>query len=131
VREASAELPVIARNGAELVAELRATAAEATALTQRLNAVAERAQPGLEATLASVQDAAAKLGVTATSLERIVAGNEASLAGLAGPGAAELQQLMFEVRDASAEVRALARTLRERPSSLVREPKEQGVEIPK
>jgi len=131
VREASVELPAITRDGAALVAELRTTAAEATALTQRLNAVAGGAQPGLEAALASTQDAAEKLGRTAASLERIVVGNEASLAALAGPGAAELQQLMFEVRDASAEVRALARTLRERPSSLVREPKEQGVEIPK
>ena len=34
-------------------------------------------------------------------------------------------------RDASAEVRELARVLRERPSSLVRESKEQGVEIGK
>ena len=46
-----------------------------------------------------------------------------------GPGAAELQQLIVDLRDASGEVRALARELRERPSSLLREQKESGVEI--
>ena len=35
--------------------------------------------------------------------------------GWPGPGAVELQQLMLDVRDASAEVRALARRLREQP----------------
>ena len=75
--------------------------------------------------------ASEKLARTAESLERIVAGNEAALSGLAGPGAVELQQLVLDVRDASAEIRALARSLRENPSSLLRESKEQGVEIAK
>jgi hypothetical protein len=78
-----------------------------------------------------VQLTSEKLTRTAASLERIVVGNEAALSGLAGPGAADLQQLVIDVRDASAEVRELARVLRERPSSLVRESKEQGVEIGK
>jgi phospholipid/cholesterol/gamma-HCH transport system substrate-binding protein len=131
VREASAELPGLMRNAAALAADLRTTAAEATALTQRLNAVAAGSQSGLEGTLKSAQVASEKLARTADSLERIVAGNEAALSGLAGPGAVELQQLVLDVRDASAEVRALARSLRENPSSLLREAKEQGVEIAK
>ncbi len=129
VREASAGLPELTRNAAALAADLRNTAAEATALTQRLNAVAAGSQAGLEGTLKSVQVTADKLARTAESLERIVVGNEAALAGVAGPGAVELQQLVLDVRDTSAEVRALARALREKPSSLLRESKEQGVEI--
>lgn len=131
VSEASAELPSLARNATTLAAELRTTVAEATALTQRLNAVATGSQSGLGETLQSVQLASAKLARTAESLERIVAGNEAALTGLAGPGAVELQQLVIDARDASAEVRSLARSLRENPSSLLREAKEQGVEIEK
>lgn len=131
VREASAELPALSRNAAALAADLRRTAAEATALTQRLGTLADESGPGLTATLASVQAASERLGRTAASLERIVAGNEAALSGLAGQGTAELQQLVYDVRDASAEVRALARVLRERPSALLREPKEHGVEIAK
>jgi phospholipid/cholesterol/gamma-HCH transport system substrate-binding protein len=122
LQDTSAELPALA-------AELRGTAAQANALAQRMNAVAEASQPGIEATLASVQVASAKLARTAESLDRIVVANESALAGLAGPGAADLQQLLVDVREASDEVRALARSLRERPSSLLREAKEQGVEI--
>jgi phospholipid/cholesterol/gamma-HCH transport system substrate-binding protein len=131
VRAASAELPALAQNAAMLAAELRSTSTEATALVQRLNAVAAGAEPDLAGALGSVKVAAEKLATTAASLERIVAGNEAALAGLAGSGAAELQQLVIDVRDASDEVRALASELRENPSSLVRESKEHGVEIVK
>ena len=131
VREASAELPGLTRNAAALAAELRSTAAEATALTQRLNAVVTGSESGLDGMLKNARTASDKLARTAESLERIVAGNEAALSGLAGPGAVELQQLVLDVRDASAEVRALARSLRENPSSLLREAKEQGVEIEK
>jgi len=131
IREASDELPGLMGDAAALAAELRAAAAEATALTQRLNAVADGSLSGLAGTLQSAQVASDRLARTAESLERIVAGNEAALSGLAGSGAVELQQLVIDVRDASAEVRALARSLRENPSSLLREAKEQGVEIAK
>ena len=129
VRTASAELPALSRNATALAADLRSTAAQATALTQSVTNLAGSSQAGLESTLRSAQATAETLSRTAASLERIVAGNEASLSGLAGSGAADLQQLVIDVRDASAEVSELARVLRERPSSLVREPKEQGVEI--
>jgi len=131
VREASDELPGLMRDAAGLAAELRTTAAEATALAQQMNALAAGSQAGLAGTLQGAQVAAEKLARTAESLERVVAGNEAALSGLAGSGAVELQQLVLDVRDASAEVRALARSLRDNPSSLLREAKEQGVEIPK
>jgi len=129
VRAASRDLPQLTGNAAALATELRATSAEATALMQRLNAMAGDSQGELGATLAGMRSASERLARTAESLERIVAGNEASLSGLAGDGAAEMQQLLFELREASTEVRALARELRERPSSLLREPKQQGVEI--
>ena len=131
VSQASAGLPELTQNAAVLAADLRSTSAEATALLQKLNAMAGGLQPDLASTLASVRVASDRLARTAESLERIVGGNEAALAGLAGSGAVELQQLLIDVRDASAEVRALAVELRENPSSLVRESKEHGVEIAK
>jgi phospholipid/cholesterol/gamma-HCH transport system substrate-binding protein len=131
VRQATEEMPGLMRNATALAVELRTTAAEATALTQRMNALAAGSQSEIAATLQGAQVAAEKLARTAESLERVIAGNEAALAGLAGPGAAEMQQLVIDVRDASAEVRALARALRDNPSSLLREAKEQGVEIAK
>jgi hypothetical protein len=40
-----------------------------------------------------------------------------------------MQQLLIDARSASNELRELARTLRERPSSLLFEPRTSGVEI--
>jgi len=129
LRVAAAALPALSRDAASVAAELRGTAAETTALVQRMNGLATDSQPGLAATLDSARIAADKLAATAASLERIVVTNEAALTGAAGAGAAELQQLLFDLRAASDEVSSLARELRERPSRLLREPPEHGVEI--
>jgi len=71
-----------------------------------------------------------KLGRTADSLDRIVSGNEATLAQFAGSGVGDLQQLIIDLQGTSEEVRALARSLRENPSGLLIERKESGMEIP-
>jgi phospholipid/cholesterol/gamma-HCH transport system substrate-binding protein len=129
LREASTQLPALSRDAAALAADLRRTSSELASLTQRVHSIAADAEPGVAATLENAEAAVERLSRTAESLERIVVANEASLAGFAGPGLGEVQQLVIDVRDASGEVRELARTLREQPSSLLREPKERGVEI--
>ena len=130
VETASRDLPAITRSAAELAAELRTTSAEVSALTRKVHAVADTAGPQVEASLAGVRATAEKMSRTADSLERIVAGNEASLAQFAGSGVADLQALAVDLRGTSEEVRALARGLRDRPSSLLIEQKESGMEIP-
>lgn len=129
LERASHDLPVVTSEAAALAADLRRTAAEASALAQRMNGLVETAQPDVEVSLAALRTAAEKLGRTAESLDRIVGRNESSLAELAGSGTRELQQLLVDMRDAAGEVRSLARGLRENPSSLLRETKEGGVEI--
>jgi phospholipid/cholesterol/gamma-HCH transport system substrate-binding protein len=130
VETASRDLPAVTRSAAELAAELRRTSAEVSALAQKVHAVADTAGPQIEASLAGVRATAEKMSRTADSLERIIAGNEASLAQFAGSGVADLQALAVDLRGASGEVRALARSLRDRPSSLLIEQKESGMEIP-
>jgi phospholipid/cholesterol/gamma-HCH transport system substrate-binding protein len=130
VETASRDLPAITRSAAELAAELRTTSAEVSALARKVHAVADTAGPQVEASLAGVRATAEKMSRTADSLERIVAGNEASLAQFAGSGVADLQALAVDLRGTSEEVRALARGLRDRPSSLLIEQKESGMEIP-
>lgn len=129
LRESTERLPELSRDASALVAQLKTTAQEATVLARRLDGMAAGSQHELAATLASSRIAAEKLAATAESLERIVTNNEAALAGAAGTGAVELQQLLFDLRDTSAEVNALARSLRERPSSLLRDVPERGVEL--
>ena len=84
-----------------------------------------------EATLANARIASEKLARTADGLDRLLNANEAASARNAGASVAELQQLVIDARSASNEVRELARTLRERPSSVLFEPKAAGVEIPR
>ena len=130
IREATGELPALSRNASTLATELRRTAADVSALSRQIGGVLDESRPDLAAALASVRAASDRLSGTAASLERIVSGNEGALSQLAGSGGADLQQLMLEVRDATAEVRALARQLRENPSALLREQPETGVELP-
>jgi len=130
VETASRDLPAVTHSAAQLAAELRRTTAEVSALTQKVHAVADTAGPQIDASLAGVRATAEKMSRTADSLERIVAGNEASLAQFAGSGVADLHALAVDLRGTSDEVRALARSLRDRPSSLLIEQKESGMEIP-
>jgi phospholipid/cholesterol/gamma-HCH transport system substrate-binding protein len=130
IREATAELPALTRNAATLATELRETATDVSALSRKLGDVVDESRPDLTAALGSVRTAAERLSATAASLDRIVTGNEAGLSQIAGSGGADLQQLVIEVRDTSAEVRALARQLRENPSALLRERQDSGVELP-
>lgn len=129
IRQASEGLPAIAQDVSSLAADLRASAAELRRLSQRADAFFEGAQPDLRASLASLRVAADGLARTAGSVERILVKSEGPLSQLTGPGVIELQQLVIDLRDASGEVRDLARELRAQPSSLLREPKESGVEI--
>ena len=99
-------------------------------LASSLRGVADASGPQLEATLAGTRAAVEKLGRTADSLDRIVTGNEATLAQFAGSGVGDLQQLVIDLRETSEEMRALARSLRDNPSGLLIERKESGLEIP-
>jgi ABC-type transporter Mla subunit MlaD len=130
VKSASGDLPGITREASALAAQLRATSSEVNDFARQLHGVADKAGPQIEASLVDVRATAAKLSRTADSLDRIVVGNEPALAQFAGSGVSEIQALIVDLRGASDEVRALARGLRDQPSSLVIEQKEGGMEIP-
>ena len=131
IEQASGDLPATMSEARSLAAELRSISASTLALTTTLNQTLTRTQPDLEATLASARVASDKLAKTAEGLERALNANEGGLGRAAGASVAELQQLVVDARVASNEVRELARVLRERPSSVLFEPKATGVEIPR
>jgi phospholipid/cholesterol/gamma-HCH transport system substrate-binding protein len=130
IEAASRDLPALTREAALLAADLRRTSTEVSELAASLRGVTDKAGPQLEATLAGARTAVDRLDHTADSLDRIVSGNEATLAQFAGSGVADLQQLVGDLRETSDEMRALARSLRDNPSSLLIERKESGMEIP-
>jgi len=130
LRAASRELPAVTREAASLAGDLRRASTEVTELAASLRSVTGSAGPQLEATLAGTRAAVEKLSHAADSLDRIVSGNEATLAQFAGSGVGDLQQLIVDLRQTSEEMRALARSLRDNPSGLLLERKESGLEIP-
>lgn len=130
LQAASRDLPAVTGQAASLVVDLRRTSNEVGELAASMRGAADGAAPQLDATLVAAQSAMEKLGRTADSLERIVAGNEATLAQFAGSGVGDLQQLVIDLRGTSDEMRALARSLRDNPSGLLIERKESGMEIP-
>jgi phospholipid/cholesterol/gamma-HCH transport system substrate-binding protein len=130
VQMATRDLPAMTHQAASLAADLRRTSTEISDLAASLRAVTVHAGPQLEATLAGMNTAVDKLGRTAESLDRIIVGNEGTLTRFAGSGVADLQQLIGDLRETSDQVRELARTLRDNPSSLIIEPREAGMEIP-
>ena len=131
LERASATLPETLADARTLAADLRRISESTLALTTRLNETLERSQPDLQATLANARAASERLARTADGLDRFINANDGSFARNAGAGVAELQQLVIDAREASNEVRALARELRERPSSLVFEQADAGVEMPR
>jgi phospholipid/cholesterol/gamma-HCH transport system substrate-binding protein len=131
IEQASGDLPATMSEARALAAELRSISASTLALTNTLNQTLAKTQPDLEATLASARVASDKLAKTAEGLERALNASEGGLGRAAGASVAELQQLVVDARIASNEVRELARVLRERPSSVLFEPKATGVEIPR
>jgi phospholipid/cholesterol/gamma-HCH transport system substrate-binding protein len=131
IEQASGALPETMADARALAAELRGISSSTLELTNRLNQTLGKVQPDLQATLANARAASEDLARTADSLDRLLNQNDGGLGKAAGASVVELQQLVIDARSASNEVRELARTLRERPSSVLFEPKATGVEIPR
>lgn len=130
LERATAQLPATLADAQALASDLRKISATTLALTQRADATLEAVQPELRAALANARVASEKFARTADGLDRLLNDNEGAFGRSAGASVSELQQLAVDARNASNEVRELARVLRERPSSLLLERPEAGVEMP-
>jgi phospholipid/cholesterol/gamma-HCH transport system substrate-binding protein len=129
LENATSRLPELAGQASALTTEIRDTAAEVRGLAAELRAATADSRPEVQASLESMRSAAVSLSRTSESLEKIVAGNEGQIAQFAGSGLSDIQQLVLDLRDATTEIRALARSLRENPSQLIRPPPPTGVEL--
>ena len=129
LEEASARLPQAATDAQAITAELRAVARSTAELTARLAGTLDRATPEFEALLANARLTSERMARTADGIDRLLNANGGVLGRNAGASVAELQQLVVDARGASEELRGLARELRERPTSLLIERPQAGVEI--
>jgi phospholipid/cholesterol/gamma-HCH transport system substrate-binding protein len=131
VQRATTDLPAVVADVRTLMSELHQISNSTLKLTESVQGTLEHVEPDLALLLTNARVASEKLARTTEGLERLVNANDGALGRSAGANLVELQQLVIDARAASDEVRELARTLREQPSSLLREPKESGVEIPR
>ena len=129
VREASDSLPGAARDARRLLVELQATTVEARRVAEGADRLLAEVGPEATTTARRLREAADGLAATTARVDALIARNEGDLDRFAGQGLAELQQLAVEARDALAEVRQLARSLRNEPSQLLYERAAPGVEI--
>ena len=130
LRTASEPLPNASRDAARLVTELRAAVADAHEVAASARRLVNGTAPELGAAAVTLRQMAEKLAATSQRVDALLERHEADLDRFAGPGLDRLGQLLRESRDAAAEVRELARSLREEPSRLLYEHPPAGVAIP-
>jgi phospholipid/cholesterol/gamma-HCH transport system substrate-binding protein len=131
LERASAELPAMTQDARLLARDMRQLSATTLALATGLQGTLDHAEPALNEVVANARIASEKLARTAEGLDRLVNAGEGGLGRAATAGLGDMQQLVIDARAASSEIRDLARSLRESPSSLLREPRQSGVEIPR
>jgi phospholipid/cholesterol/gamma-HCH transport system substrate-binding protein len=131
VRAATEPLPAVAREVAVLVKELRAAVADAHEVTSTASRFVKSAEPELGAALVRLREVSENLSSVSKRVDLLLARHETDLDRFTGQGLDQLQQVARESREAAAEVRELARSLREEPSRLLYERPAVGVEIPR
>lgn len=129
VRAASETLPGTSRDVARLVAELRGTVTEAQAAAASVNRLLDDVGPEVGPSAKRLREASESLASITARVDRLLKSREPELDRFTSTGLGDFEQLVRESRDAVAEVRELARTLRENPSGLLYEKAPTGVEI--
>jgi phospholipid/cholesterol/gamma-HCH transport system substrate-binding protein len=114
-----------------LAADLWRMARDLGAVAASLRDLSDDATPRVRNTMQRVETVAENLAATSARLDAFVAGNEGDLNAFTRDGLPEATRLLRESREAAAEVRELAKTLREDPSRIVRPAGKAGVEVPR
>lgn len=130
VDQATEVLPALSRDIGHTTADLRVLIQQAQQTAARLDETVGKAGPDVAATAQGLRVVADHLASTATRIDGLMVRHEPDLDRFATQGLTDLQALVRESRDAAAEVRALARSLRQNPARVLYEPPPAGVAIP-
>ena len=131
IDEASSTLPATLREIQGLVKDLRAASEQISAAAARGREVLDNAGPELVAAVEHVRSVAENMENATARLDKLVGENRRDLRVFLRDGLPELERLAVEGQQAAREIRDLSRSLRENPSQLLYQPREQGVEIPR
>jgi len=130
IDQASAELPQTLRDLRALLTDLRATSDEFRGTADSVRGVTDTIGPQLRAAAQHVASATEALSQAAAGMQQLIGENRADVRGFTRDALPELQRLIGDGRSAAGELHDLAHSLREDPSQLMYEPRQQGVAIP-
>lgn len=130
-RALSEPLPQAAREAAQLIHESRGLVADLRDTARGAGHLVNTVGPELEAMLANLKVMSDGLAAASRRVDALLARHEADIDDFAGQGLGEVTALAAESRAAAAEVRELAKSLREDPSRLLYQAPARGVEIPR
>jgi len=129
VQRASTSFPETIEQLRDLTRDLRSTSENVRTVAQSIQSIAQSFGPQLQGTMTQVTAAADNLEKATSALQAIVIDNRRDLRSFTRDGLPELERLLRDGRDAAAEVRDLARSLREDPAQLLYQRPTGGVEI--
>jgi hypothetical protein len=127
----SEPLPQAAQEAAKLIHETRALVADLRETARGAGHLVNTAGPELEDTLKNLKTTSEGLAAVSRRVDALVARHEADIDDFAGQGLGEVTALAAESRAAAAEVRELAKSLRDDPSRLIYQRPARGLEIPR
>ncbi|HTV51570.1 MAG TPA: MlaD family protein [Steroidobacteraceae bacterium] len=128
---ASADLPGTLHQVRDLVADLQSSSGELRATLLSVHSIVADSAPQLRQTLERVATVADRLASASTQINQLIAENRSDLRAFTRDSLPELQPLLHDARDAAAEIRDLARSLRQDPTQILYQPRQGGVEIPR
>jgi phospholipid/cholesterol/gamma-HCH transport system substrate-binding protein len=131
IETTSASLPEAVRAAGVLIHDTRGLVAELRETTRGAGRLIGSTGPQLDAAMGNLKLASDALAAASGRIDGLLARNEGSIDDFAGRGLGEVTALAAESRAAAAEVRELARSLREDPSRLLYQSPGQGVEMPR
>jgi phospholipid/cholesterol/gamma-HCH transport system substrate-binding protein len=131
INKASVGLPETLHQLNALLNDLRSATAEISSSAKELHGVLDTAAPDIEGTIQRLHSVADNLARATDSIDKIIADNRQDIRSFTRDGLPELERFLREGRAAAQEIRSLSTSLRENPSQLLYQQKQQGVEIPR
>jgi phospholipid/cholesterol/gamma-HCH transport system substrate-binding protein len=128
--QAATTLPETLRDIRALVADLRGTSSELRATAASLLALTHDSAPKVRVAIERMDAVAGNLAHATGELDQLVTENRSDLRAFTRDGLPELERLLRSGREATTEIRDLARSLREDPSQLLYQAPPQGVQVP-
>jgi len=131
LERASEPLPEATRDAVRVLADLRATAADARGIAAELHGSIRTAGPDLAAGMQRLRAAADNMANASARLDALIDDSRVDVRGFTHQTLPELQALVRDTRDAVREFQQLTRGLRENPSQILYQPASAGVEVPR